>query len=105
MTIVGRYAFHDCYKITKITIQGNLEKIETSAFRYCDKCTVFDFRKASTVPTLINVNAFYNTSSNKEIIVPDELYDEWIAAENWNNETYVKPYIVKASQSSLGPLT
>ena len=104
MTIVGDHAFLSCNKITKITIQGNLEKIKSEAFRRCLNCIIFDFRQASSVPTLFQASAFWNTASSKEIIVPDELYDEWIAAENWNNETYVKPYIVKASQSSLGPL-
>lgn len=51
------------------------------------------------------MGAFANTSDSKEIIVPDELYDEWIAAENWSSDTnHIRPSIVKASQSSLGRL-
>ena len=66
---------------------------------------LFDFRKSTSVPTLANVNVFNNTPSNKEIIVPDSLYDSWITANNWNSETNnIVNCIVKASQSSLGSL-
>ena len=41
----------------------------------------------------------------KEIIVPDELYDTWKAASNWSSTTdNIVGSIVKASESSLGPL-
>lgn len=37
--------------------------------------------------------------------MPDSLYDQWIAASNWNSDTNnIRPCIVKASQSSLGVL-
>ena len=43
------------------------------------------------------MGAFANTSPNKKIIVPDELYDEWIAATNWNSDTNgIRPSIVRA---------
>lgn len=47
----------------------------------------FDFRRSTLVPTLSNVNAFTGTPTVKEIVVPDELYDDWIAATNWNSTT------------------
>lgn len=44
--------------------------------------------------------------NNREIIVPDNLYDDWIAATNWSSDTNnIRTSIVKASQSSLGVLT
>ena len=65
----------------------------------------FDFRRSTSVPTLSNVNAFTNTPTIKEIVVPDELYDTWITSGNWNSSLYqIKTSIVKASESSLGPL-
>ena len=67
---------------------------------------VFDLRRATLVPTLSSTTAFTNTPANKEIIVPDELYDSWIAASNWSStDNNIVNCIVKASQSSLGPLT
>lgn len=65
----------------------------------------FDFRRSTSVPTLSNVSAFNYTPTVKEIIVPDDLYNTWIAATNWNSSTnQIKESIVKASESSLGTL-
>lgn len=64
---------------------------------------MFDFRKMTSVPELGGVNAFQDTPSDKEIIVPDALYDDWIIATNWSHDN-IRPCIVKASQSSLGTL-
>ena len=67
---------------------------------------IFDFRKSTAIPALDSTYAFYNTPTNKEIIVPDSLYDSWRAASNWSSSTNnIVNCIVKASQSSLGPLT
>jgi hypothetical protein len=89
-----------------MTIPYSVTSIEKYAFYDCTNLSIFDFRKSTSVPTLVNVDAFYNTPSNKEIIVPDSLYDQWIAASNWSSTTNnIVNCIVKASQSSLGPLT
>lgn len=48
---------------------------------------VFDFRNATSIPTLASVNAFGRTSGSKKIIVPDSLYDSWKAAANWSSTT------------------
>jgi hypothetical protein len=53
-----------------------------------------DFRALDVVPTLSS-NVFSNIASDCKIIVPDALYDEWIAASNWS--TYAS-YIIKASE-------
>ena len=57
------------------------------AFNGCSSCTIFDFRGATSVPTLENVNAFTNTSANKKIVVPDSLYSTWISTNNWSSST------------------
>ena len=72
-----------------------------SAFDYCYGLNTFDFRRSTSVPTLSTATAFDYTPTVKEIVVPDELYDTWIAASNWSQ---IKESIVKASESSLGPL-
>ena len=94
-------AFEFCSSLTNITIPKGVTNIESGVFHACENCLIFDFRKATSVIALDDTFAFYNTPSNKEIIVPDSLYDTWIAATNWCN---IKTSIVKASQSSLGPL-
>jgi hypothetical protein len=55
----------------------------------------YDFSALEAVPTLSTTNAFANIPSDCKIIVPDALYDEWIAATNWS--TYAS-YIIKKSE-------
>ena len=55
----------------------------------------YDFSQFTAIPTLANINAFNNINAQCKIVVPDELYDEWIAATNW--ATYAN-YIYKASE-------
>lgn len=76
-------------------------------YTYC----TYDFSRTLQVPVLNNSKALgwsnspnYQSSSYKEgtgpnyvekIIVPDSLYDEWIAATNWR---LYKDKIIKASE-------
>ena len=76
--------------------------IGANAFNACYGLKTFDFHTHSSVPTLSNVNAFANTPSTKEIVVPDELYDTWISASNWSSTTNnIVGSIVKYSESSI----
>ena len=106
VTSIGADAFSYCGGLTSVTIGNGVTQIYGRAFNNCSNCKLFDFRKATSVPTLENVNAFQSTPSNKEIIVPDSLYDSWKAVSNWSSTTNnIVNCIVKASQSSLGSLT
>lgn len=103
VTSMGDYCFQNCQGLTSIAIGSGVNNIGSSEFSGCNNCTIFDFRNSTSVPTLDNVSAFENTPSNKEIVVPDSLYDDWIVATNWSSDTYnIRPCIVKASQSSIG---
>ena len=105
VTYIGNLAFHYCNGLTNVTIGSGVSTIPQNAFNGCNRCMIFDFRRSTSVPSLGNLDVFYNTPSNKEIIVPDALYDDWIAASNWSSTTNnIVNCIVKASQSSLGPL-
>ena len=105
VTRIGNSAFGNCYPLASVIIPSLVTNIGTYAFSGCYGLKTFDFRRSASVPTLVNVNAFENTPTVKEIVVPDELYDTWIAASNWNSTSYqIKTSIVKASESSLGPL-
>lgn len=58
----------------------------------------FLFLNNTAVPTLGNTNCFTNLAkSNGHIVVPDVLYEDWKAANNWS--AYAQ-YIVKASDYS-----
>ena len=55
----------------------------------------YDFSQHTAVPTLSNTGVFTSIQSDCKIVVPDALYDTWIAATNWS--TYSSK-IVKASE-------
>ena len=91
---IGQEAFMRCYSLTNIVIP-NITNIEPYVFQYCFSLMKYDFSQCSGVPTLSNTNAFSGINRIAKIIVPDSLYDEWIAASNWS--TYAD-YIYKASE-------
>lgn len=94
ITSIGQAAFYQCELLKELTFPRTLVSIDANAFYYAG-ITKYDFRALEAVPTLANINAFFAILSYTKIIVPDALYDEWIAATNWS--TYAS-YIVKASE-------
>ena len=85
VTSIDASVFSGCSSLTSIIFQGTLTSINGyNNFQGCSSCLIFDFSSATAVPTLANTNAFQNTNPSKKIIVPDELYDSWKAANNWN---------------------
>ena len=88
-------AFGSCYSLTSIVLPSRVAGINTAAFYYCYSIIKYDFSQCTSVPTLSNTNAFDSINGICKIIVPDSLYDEWIAASNWS--TYAN-YIYKASE-------
>jgi hypothetical protein len=64
-------------------------------FGYCVSCAYFDFSEHNAIPTLSASDAFNGINDSAKIIVPDDLYDEWIAATNWSS---LASKIVKASE-------
>ena len=95
VTSMGDSAFADCSSLTNIVIPNSVTSIGTTAFLSCYSLIKYDFSQYIAVPMLSNTNAFTNINKIAKIIVPDSLYDEWIAATNWS--TYAN-YIYKASE-------
>lgn len=96
-SVTGLYSdvFADCYSLTSIVIPSSVTRIRNYVFAYCSSLLKYDFSSHTSVPTLQDSNAFYDINALCKIIVPDSLYDEWIAAAYWSN--YAN-YIYKASE-------
>lgn len=82
---VGSSAFYNCYSLTTLSFPEVVTSIGSNAFNGCYSLDLYDFTKATSIPTLNNANAFSNTSTSKHIIVPNELYLDWVEATNWSS--------------------
>lgn len=114
--IIGEYTFYNCKALRRVCIPMGVTSINnrafygsgimcvyippsvlsiaTYAFNSCDALRELDFSHHTSIPTL-GSNALPSSSLFSKIIVPDELYDEWIATSDWKN--YASK-IVKASE-------
>lgn len=104
------YALHTVHLPSLISISTNMfayssllkrldfpsvESIDTGAFSGCARLVTLILRKADTVCTLKNVNAFTNTPIAKGtgyIYVPDNLVEQYKTANNWSTyASQIKP--------------
>ena len=95
VTTIEASAFLGCYSLTSITVPSSVTSIGQNAFQDCSGMAFYDFSALLAIPTLSATSAFLNIPSDCKIIVPDSLYDSWIAASNWS--TYASQ-IIKASE-------
>lgn len=70
---------------------SSVEEISSASLDY-NSCVLIDFSGSSFVPYLDDVN---NHASALMIVVPDELYDEWIDATNWSD---ISEFIYRLSE-------
>ena len=81
---IDKYAFAGCDALVSMDIPSSVTSIGESAFENCSGMAFYDFSKHSSIPSLGRY-AFNKIASDCKIIVPDALYDEWIAATNWSS--------------------
>ena len=107
VTSIGAYAFNSCYSLSSVSIPSSVTSIEygafgrcsslssvsipqgvtsidTNMFGYCYGMAIYDFTKHTSVPTLVNTNAFSSIPSDCKIKVPSSLLEEWKSATNWS---------------------
>lgn len=87
----GCFAF--CDELAYAIMPSTLTRIGRNTFRACTSLQYVDFRQLASIPQLGHTEAFAETTC--QFVVPDNLYDDWITATNWN--TYASR-IVKASE-------
>lgn len=93
ITTIYGFVLYYCKNQMKVKFPSGVTEIQGNAFYQCSNVTHFDFSSATAIPTLASSGAF--TFSNGKIVVPDALYDSWIAATNW---TSLSSRIYKASE-------
>lgn len=76
--------------LTHVEIPSTVTTIPNDTFRDCYHLQVISFANHTAVPSLGNTNAILlNGNTKLKVIVPDSLYDTWIATTNWSNATIV----------------
>lgn len=95
LTKIDTNTFNGCYNLRNVIIGKNITTINANSFPNCYSIIKYDFSKSTSIPKLANTNAFTKINGICKIIVPDDLYDNWIIATNWI--TYAN-YIYKASE-------
>lgn len=64
-----------------------------SAFSGCSALELVSFAEATAVPT-ISETTFANTNDTFRVVVPDALYESWIASESWSG---ISSHVAKVS--------
>lgn len=85
ITTIPTEFMNGCSSIAYLKMPANVKTINTQAFLNCIKMKVYDFTESTQVPTLSAANAFNGIPSTCKIVVPDELYGDWIVATNWSS--------------------
>lgn len=91
-----QYMFQNCTSLKRIKMNASSGNWGTYMFSGCTSLELVDMTGSTGVPTLSNVNNFQNTNATYKIVVPDSLYNTWIAATNWSSASIVS-HIMKQS--------
>ena len=86
VTNIGGNAFIGCTGLTSLVIPDAVTIINAYTFRNCSNLATIDFGSTrSTVPTLMNINAFSGCPNDYRILVPSSLLDTWKANASWSS--------------------
>ena len=122
VTSIGGNAFGYCYSLASVVIPKGIKNLNTNLFSYCYSLAsvvipqgttsigsaifyncygmaFYDFSALEAIPSSASTNVFQNLPSDCKIIVPDALYDTWIAAKYWS--TYAANIIKKSEWDAL----
>ena len=86
--------FYGCSSLKRIKMNASSGNWGPYIFYGCTSLELVDMTGSTGVPHLVNTNNFSNTNSTYKVVVPDSLYDKWIAATNWAS---IATHIMKQS--------
>ena len=86
--------FNGCTSLKRIKMNASSGSFGRNMLKDCTSLELVDMTGSTGVPYLENVDNFSNTNDTYKIVVPDSLYDEWIAATNWAS---IASHIMKQS--------
>ena len=95
VTSVEVYALYNCPSLQIVIMPNSVTSIRVYALYNLYSIAYIDFSLCNTIPTLSSSVSIGNLNAGTKIIVPDNLYDEWIVATNW---TGLASKIVKNSE-------
>ena len=91
ITTISGNCFNCCYALKNIVFPPYISSIGLNAFNSTKSIEYFDFSNATLIPTLSNSNAFTGINPQTKIIVPFDLYSDWIESTNWSvYEKYIE---------------
>lgn len=86
--------FNGCTSLKRIKMNASVGGWGPQMFTGCTSLELVDMTGSTAVPILVDVNNFDSTNDTYKIVVPDSLYDTWIAATNWAS---IASHIMKQS--------
>lgn len=99
-TAIGAECFSTANSIQRLTFEGDITMVGSKAFNNCYALRTIDFSNCTSVPVLSAVDAFAGNPTNRAIVVPDALYNDWLSADKWCLTTNnIVTNIVKASEA------
>lgn len=85
VTHLGGYALADIPTLKSVYVPS-VQTIKSHAFDGSSNLEIIDFGNTmQSVPELPYISAFKNLPTTCAIVVPDALYDEWVANTSWAN--------------------
>ena len=86
--------FEGCTFLKRIKMNASSGSWGQNMFNGCTYLELIDMTGSTGVPKLVDINNFGATGDKYKIVVPDSLYNTWIAADNWKT---FKSHIMKQS--------
>lgn len=84
LEMVSVYGISNCTSLKKLIFPSTVKNLQMGSLASNSAMIYYDFSKCKSVPVMANANAFSSIPTTCAIIVPDDLYDEWIVTTNWS---------------------